>query len=225
MQQYVDNEELECAAAIGSKTADPAEVAAQIGNVEDGLAYGNRGSAGVEQSLLVPYDNAVPGKQSAIVLSNLEATVPLNVTSERAIVMGSTDGSGIIGVRDSKEIDRVASVVDGKGQTMVQQAAPDKSKVGTVSLEVGARSVTPDTFEVSVQITTDCATEGANIKGATGFHDKGDDYEGLQISRSNCEAIALKNVAKESKVDGVTKITAGGDWIEMRRKLESIHQQ
>ncbi|OIT40630.1 hypothetical protein A4A49_06940 [Nicotiana attenuata] len=33
---------------------------------------------------------------------------------------------------------------------------------------------------------TDYATEGANIKGATGFHGKGDDREVLQISRSNC---------------------------------------
>lgn len=34
---------------------------------------------------------------------------------------------------------------------------------------------------------TDYAIEGANFKGATGFHDKGDDREVLQISRSNCE--------------------------------------
>ncbi|OIT34099.1 hypothetical protein A4A49_17313 [Nicotiana attenuata] len=34
---------------------------------------------------------------------------------------------------------------------------------------------------------TDYATEGSNIKGAIGFHDKRDDREVLQISRSNCE--------------------------------------
>lgn len=55
------------------------------------------------------------GKQSAIVVSNLEATVPLNVTSDRAVVVGSSDATGIVGVQDDKEIDRVASVVDGKG--------------------------------------------------------------------------------------------------------------
>ncbi|OIT00680.1 hypothetical protein A4A49_06915 [Nicotiana attenuata] len=150
-----NNEELECAATIGSKTADRVEVTAQIGNVEDGLADVNRGSTCVEHSLLVPCGNAVSGKQSAIVVSNLEATVPLNVTSDRVIVVGSTDATGVVGVQDGREIDRVTSVVDGKGQTMVQQAAPAKSKFGTILLEVG-----------------------------------------LQISRSNCEAIGPKNVAK-----------------------------
>ncbi|OIT26142.1 hypothetical protein A4A49_26290 [Nicotiana attenuata] len=149
MQQYVDNEELECAVAIGS--TNRAEVAAQICNVEDGFADGNRGSDGVEQTLPVPCGNAVSGKQSAI-------------TSDRAVVVGSTDATGIVGVQD------------------------------------GTRSVTPTT--------TDCATKGANIKGVTRFHDKGDDYEGLQISRSNCKAIGLKNVAKVWSVVSPSKRAA-----------------
>ncbi|OIT26864.1 hypothetical protein A4A49_23727 [Nicotiana attenuata] len=130
MQQYVDNEELECAAAIGSKTAHRDEIAAQIGNVEDGLAEGDRGTAGVEQILPVPCDNAVPGKQSATVVSNLEATVPLNVTSDRLVAAVSTDATGIVDMQDGKELDRAASVVDGKAQNILQQTATTKPKDG-----------------------------------------------------------------------------------------------
>lgn len=101
-------------------TANRDEVSAKIGNVEDGLADGNRGLAGVEQSLHVPYENAVPGKYSAIVVSNLEATVPLSVTSDRAVVVGSTDASRIVGVQESNA--RVTAVVDEKGQLDVNPA-------------------------------------------------------------------------------------------------------
>ncbi|OIT36561.1 hypothetical protein A4A49_27186 [Nicotiana attenuata] len=59
---------------------------------------------------------------------------------------------------------------------------------------------------------TDCATKGVNIKGDTGFHDKGDDCEVLQISRSSCEATGnaggLKNVAKVWSVVSSSKRAA-----------------
>ncbi|OIS98453.1 hypothetical protein A4A49_04392 [Nicotiana attenuata] len=79
---------------------------------------------GGEKSLLIPGDSVVPGKQSAIVVSKFETTVPLNVTVDRAAAVGSVAN---VVVKDGKELDQVASVVDGTGQTTVQQADPAKS--------------------------------------------------------------------------------------------------
>lgn len=58
--------------------------AMKIGNEQDGLAEGDRGTAGVEQ----------------ILNSNLEATAPLNVTSDRLVAAVLIDATGIINMHD-----------------------------------------------------------------------------------------------------------------------------
>ncbi|OIT34153.1 hypothetical protein A4A49_26629 [Nicotiana attenuata] len=219
--QTYDNQKLfKAATGLSTKVqiGDRVEATAEIGNVKDDVVDGNRGSAGVEQSLQVPCGDAVTGKQSIMVVSNLEPTAPLNVISDRAVVVGSTDATGIVGVQDGKEFDRVALVVDEKGQNMVNQAAFATSKAGIVSLEVGARSV---------KLTnTDCATKGANIKGDNGFSDKGDGYEGLQSSRSNCKDIGLMNVANVWKMERMMMVRNWNWWMERQpQNLEkTVHQ-
>ncbi|OIT06668.1 hypothetical protein A4A49_33982 [Nicotiana attenuata] len=150
--------------------ADRDETVAQIGNLEDGLAEGDRGTAGVEQILPVPCDNAVLGKQLAIVVSNLEATVPLNGTSDRLVAAVSTDATGIVDMQDGKELDPAAPGVDGKGQNILQQTAPTAVALNSPVDRAISRSVKPADVVDLLALECEAATtsKSVNMKNSNG---------------------------------------------------------
>ncbi|OIT21128.1 hypothetical protein A4A49_40753 [Nicotiana attenuata] len=121
-----------------------------------------------------------------------DAKLPTNLVENRATV----------GVQAARL--RAGTIVDRVDVMEVEYAVSTGSKAGNVEakhpqsaigMEQAFSGIVKHTGALNAPVdsaasrfgATVYATEGANIKGATGLHDKGDDRQVLQISRSNCE--------------------------------------